>query len=232
MPDLDQTFSTERSLPEELPSKPWDLFKEWWDEAHAKKVQRNPNAMTLATVNAQGQPQARIVLLKKFDLEAGRIVFYTNRESDKGKALAANPRAAAVIHWDQLDLQVRIEGPVTESPDAESDAYFESRELEKKLGAWGSRQSRPLADRDELITQVASAALELGVQIDDEEAPVARPAHWGGYRLWAERVELWCAGVGRVHDRAVWWRELQESEVDDVRGYIQSGSWAATRLNP
>lgn len=232
MPDLDQTFSTERSLPEELPNEPWGLFREWWNEAHTKRVQRNPNAMTLATVDGAGRPQARIVLLKQFDAEAGRVVFYTNRESDKGRALAVNPRAAAVIHWDQLDLQVRIEGPVTESPEAESDAYFDSRALEKKLGAWGSRQSRPLADRDELISQVASAALELGVQIDDEQAKVPRPAHWGGYRLWAERVELWCAGVGRVHDRAVWWRGLRAGEVDGVSGYVQAGAWSATRLNP
>lgn len=240
MPDLDTRFTTERSLPDDLPESPWDIFREWWDDAHAlaknEPSLRNPNAMTLCTVDADNRPSARVVLIKGMDLsdapDAGRFVFYSNRYSRKGRQLDRNQWVAATIHWDALDLQVRLEGPALPSPDAESDAYFQSRTLEKKLGAWGSRQSEPLESRDQLIEQVAMAALELGVQLDDEHADIPRPPHWGGYRLWCASVELWCAGVGRVHDRARWSRELQPATVQGVPGYQANSTWAASRLNP
>ncbi|MEM1167105.1 MAG: pyridoxamine 5'-phosphate oxidase [Planctomycetota bacterium] len=239
MSSIEETYSTERSLPDELPASPWGLFTEWWDAAHGRAerdgqgpIQRNPNAMTLATADADGTPSARVVLCKGMDLDLGHIVFYTNRNSQKGRELGGNPRAALVFHWDNLDLQARIAGPVTPSPDAESDAYFVTRPLESRLGAWGSRQSEPLDSRDTLIEQVAEAAISLGVQLDDESAEIPRPPHWGGFRVWAERVELWCAGIGRVHDRARWTRSLEPATVDTVAGYQSTSEWSATRLNP
>ena len=236
MSEMQATYTTERSLPDDLPDHPWGIFREWWDLAHTAHhggpVQPNPNAVCLATVAPNAHPSARILLVKGMDLDRGYIVVYSNRTSRKGRELATNPRAACVVHWDPLDVQVRIEGPVTESPDAESDAYFASRALESRLGAWGSLQSQPLESRERLIEQVAEKAIELGVRLDDPDAPVPRPPHWGGYRVWAERVELWCAGVGRVHDRAAWTRRLRDARVDGAAGFEAASPWSATRLNP
>lgn len=225
-------FAPTNTLPEELPAEPWGIFKEWWDLAHAKGATLNPNAMTLATVGADGTPTARVVLCKGMDLGAGYVVFYTNYTSRKGRALAEKPRAALVFHWDNLERQVRIEGPTVRSPEAESDAYFRTRPWESRVGAWASKQSEPLESREQLLMQVMEAMTDLGLGLREllekgDAVEVPRPAHWGGTRVWAERVELWLGGPGRVHDRAVWTRELK-AEGSGFAG----GAWKATRLNP
>lgn len=227
--DQSDAFAVPQLLPETLPVHPFGIFKSWWDEAHAKRIQPNPHAMCLATADAQGRPSARIVLCKGMDLDPARgfVVFYTNRNSRKGETLAANPRASLVFHWDALDRQVRIEGQVVQSPDAESDAYFASRPLESRIGAWVSDQSKPIASRDALLAKVGETMQKLGVMLDDEKAHVPRPPHWGGFRVWIESMELWVGGPGRVHDRARWTRTLTR----DGEGFT-AGVFAATRLQP
>lgn len=234
----DDPFSSGGTLPEPLPASPWATFERWWADAHTgnggRPVQDNPNAMTLATLGEGGMPSCRVVLCKKMDLDAGWICFFTNYDGRKGRQLAAHPRAAACFHWDSLDRQVRIEGEVVRSPEAESDAYFASRALISRLGAWASRQSEPVASREDLLMSYAEAMERFGVGVDtvmnDREglgAAIPRPAHWGGFRLWASRVELWIGGQGRFHDRAVWERELTPGP-DGFAG----GQWRATRLQP
>ncbi len=227
--DQSDAFAVPQLLPKELPAHPFEIFKGWWDEAHARRVQPNPHAMCLATADGSGRPSARMVLCKGMSLspETGYLVFYTNRNSRKGAALEANPRAALLFHWDDLDRQVRVEGPVTHSPEEESDRYFASRPLESRIGAWASDQSRPVGSRDELLAKVAQTILKLGVTLDDESAQVPRPAHWGGYRVWIESMELWVGGPGRVHDRAKWVRVLKRNG----EGFV-GGGFEATRLQP
>lgn len=228
--DQSDAFAVPQLLPEELPAHPLELFARWWREAHERNVQPNPNSMCLATIDGDGNPSARIVLCKAMDLDpegGGYLVFYSNRQSRKGVALAADPRAAATFHWDTLDRQVRIEGLAVQSPDAESDAYFASRPLESRIGAWASDQSRPIGSRGELMIKVFDTLQRLGVALDDESAVIPRPAHWGGYRLWIRAMELWVGGPGRVHDRARWDRTLARSG-DGFR----PGPWSVTRLQP
>jgi pyridoxamine 5'-phosphate oxidase len=162
----------------------------------------------------------RIVLCKKRVLSPGYVVFFTNYDSRKGDELAANPRAAAVFHWDAFGRQVRLEGPIVRSPAAESDEYFASRALDSRIGAWASLQSQPLDARRTLLKRVATEAARFGTH-------VPRPPHWGGYQLWPEAVELWIEGPFRVHDRARWTRTLEAR--GDAFG---AGPWAATRLFP
>lgn len=231
--DISETYAPPELLPEPLPADPFPIIRAWFDEAHDRRVQPNPNAMTVASVDAEGTPSARVVLCKRLDDGPGRVIFYTNYDSRKGKALLATGKAAAVFHWDPLDRQVRIEGPVVQSPPEESDAYFASRPLESRVGAWASEQSRPVASRQELLDRVAEAMKRFKVGVEDIRANadihVPRPPHWGGFRLWAARVELWVGGPGRVHDRACWARELSLSQ-DSER--FRAGPWAATRLQP
>lgn len=230
MPFLD-TFDAGETLPEALPDSPWGLFRAWFDAAQEAGDLPNPNAMTLATVDQRGRPAARVVLCKKILDDAAAVVFFTNYQGDKGRQLEASPYATAVFHWDHADRQVRLSGPVTASPDDESDAYFASRHWIRRLGAWASEQSRPIASRDELLARVAAAVERLGLDLTPAlhggDVVVPRPHFWGGYRIWAERVELWCGGAARVHDRAVWTRGLHRS--DD--GYT-GDPWVATRLQP
>lgn len=220
-------------LPDPLPAEPFGLVGAWLQEATGRAVQPNPNAMTLATVDPDGRPSARVVLCKGLDTAAGVVVFYTNYQSRKGEALAANAYAALVMHWDALDRQVRIEGPVVKSPGAESDAYFRTRRWESRLGAHASEQSRPIESRGALLERVALKAVELGLDMTaivdrgGEGLEIPRPAHWGGYRVGAARVELWCGGVGRVHDRARWERSI-EPQGEGFR----AGAWSSTRLQP
>ena len=158
--------------------------------------------------------------MEVFDARAGWFVFYTDRDSDKGHDLAAHPRAALVFHWDGLERQVRVDGPVLRASDADSDRYWATRPRDARLAAVASRQSRPLASRAELLARVAEAGR---ARPDD----VPRPARWGGYRVWAERVELWAGQPARVHDRARWARALAPAE-----GGWTGGAWRATRLMP
>lgn len=173
-------------------------FRIWFAAAEKAGIP-DVNGMTLATADADGRPHARIVLLKEVD-DRG-FVFFTNYESDKGRELAGNPRAALAFWWQPMHRQVRVEGSVERVTAAESDAYFQVRPLGSRIGAIASPQSRPLADRAELERAVD----ELARRYPDGDPP--RPAHWGGYRVVPERVELWQGQQSRLHDRVVYTRD-------------------------
>ncbi len=221
-------MSSAPSLPEPLPTDPLPLFHEWFKEAAARRTQPNPDAMIVATAATSGDPSARVLLCKRVVVDSGYIVFFTNYQSRKGRELAARPRAAAVFHWDALHRQVRIEGPIVRSPDSESDEYFASRALESRVAAWASAQSEPLASREELQQRARVVAARFGIAPGATSGTVPRPPHWGGHRLWVERIELWTEGANRVHDRAVWTRQLQRAGEHVFTG----GPWHSTRLNP
>src|ERR671934_2085662 len=206
-------------LPEALPANPLPLLATWL--AEAAKTIRNSTAMTLATVDVNGRPAARMVICRGFDAATGTFVFYTDRESDKGAELAARPWAALVFHWDAVERQVRVAGPVTDVADAESDAYWAGRPREARAAAAASGQSRPLVSRAALLARIGDVTARAG----DGEIP--RPKRWGGYRVWAERVELWVGQPGRAHDRARWIRPLTR-DGDRFAG----GPWVGTRLMP
>jgi pyridoxamine 5'-phosphate oxidase len=187
---------------------PYLQFSRWFDEAVAAAVPE-PNAMTLATVDASGQPAARIVLLKSVD--ARGFVFHTNYDSRKGSDLAANARAALLFFWPELERQVRIEGRAERVSDAESDDYFAQRPRGSQLGAWASPQSAPIADRRVLEARFAAVEARFA-------AAVPRPPNWGGVRIAAERFEVWQGRPSRLHDRLVWTRS--------------GGGWSIGRLAP
>lgn len=209
------------SLPGTLPADPMPLFEKWFLGARKEKIQPNPDAMVVATSTPDGRPSARVLLCKKLVVDPGYVVFFTNYDSRKGGELAANPRAAAVLHWDALGRQVRLEGRIVRSPPAESDEYFASRALDSRIGAWASLQSQPLDSRTTLMKRVAAQAAKFGTH-------VPRPPHWGGFRLWPESLELWIEGPFRVHDRARWTREL----VPAGETGFTAGPWSATRIYP
>lgn len=215
-------------LPEPLPVEPLSIAQAWLAQAWSARHQPNPNAMVLATTTRDGQPSARVVLCKDIQPAPGFVVFYTNYDSRKGHELAANGRAAIVMHWDHVHRQVRVEGVVAKAPDADSDAYFASRALASRVGAWASKQSQPVASRAELLTAVDATAKRLGVSDTGNDVQVPRPPHWGGFRLWAEAVELWVEGDARIHDRARWTRTLTARG----DGQFDTGPWTATRLQP
>lgn len=198
-------------LPEPLPQDPMPLLLEWFEDARQSERYDDFNAMTLATATPDGSPSARMVLCKAIEPTTPAIVFYTSYASRKGRELEANPRAAAVFHWPHAKRQARIEGPVQRTTPEESDAYFRTRPLLSRIGASVSPQSRAIGSRQAIIAEAmriaASKALGMGPD---------RPVDWGGYRIMAQRVELWSAGNGRLHDRAEWLR--------------QDTSWTARRL--
>lgn len=176
---------------------PFALFDTWFAEARASEP-NDSNAMALATVDAAGQPSARMVLLKGHGPDG--FVFYTNRESRKAGELATVPKAALLFHWKSLRRQVRIEGAVTLASDAESDAYFASRSRDSQLGAWASDQSRPLDTRATFEARYEAARARF------EGQDVPRPPHWGGYRVTPERIEFWRDREHRLHERRVFTR--------------------------
>ena len=221
-------------LPETLPAEPLAIVAAWLQDAWAARSQPNPNAMVLATASSSAHPAARVVLCKDIVPQPGYVVFYTNYLSSKGRQLKDNPRAAAVMHWDALHRQVRIEGPVSLAPAADSDVYFASRAWQSRVGAWASAQSEPVASRAALLEAVQETARRFGAPTpgspgadDSMRVAIPRPPHWGGFRLWAQSVELWVEGDARIHDRARWSRQLT------ARGDGYAGApWTATRLQP
>jgi pyridoxamine 5'-phosphate oxidase len=189
---------------------PLTLFTRWFDEAKAHSGVEDATAMTLATVDADGRPDARVVLLKHVD-ERG-FVFYTNLASPKARQLQDNPYATLCFYWMPLEKQVRISGPVTPVTDEEADAYFESRPRESKIGAWASKQSQTLQKAFELEGRVAKFALKYGI------GNVPRPEFWSGFRVRPERIEFWIKRPYRLHER------LEYTRMDD--------GWVTRNLYP
>jgi len=194
----------------EPPHDPIAAFDGWLQEAAASEP-NDPNAMSLATVGADGMPNARMVLLKGHD--ARGFVFYTNLESQKGGELADNAKAALCFHWKSLHRQVRVQGPISAVSDAEADAYFNSRGRQSRIGAWASQQSRPLANRAEL----EAAFAKIDAQYPDEDIP--RPPHWSGRRITPLRIEFWQDGDHRLHDRLVFKRASADAAWETERLY-------------
>lgn len=190
---------------------PFALFADWLKEAGTTEP-NDPNAMALATVDPDGLPNVRMVLLK--DVDPHGFVFYTNLESAKGKELTTNPKAALCFHWKSLRRQVRVRGPLTPVPDAEADAYFQSRARDSRIGAWASKQSRPMEGRFALEKRVAGYAAKYGL------GHIPRPPHWSGFRLRPTEIEFWRDRPFRLHDRLVF-----------ARG-SKGGDWATKRLFP
>jgi pyridoxamine 5'-phosphate oxidase len=208
--DKKKTVYSDKALDENTVDRdPLNLFQRWLDEAIAAGIHL-PEAMTLATVTAAGKPSARLVLLKQVD-DRG-FVFFTNYNSPKARDLDSNPLAALVFYWPQFERQVRVEGKVERTSTAESDAYFKTRPRESQIGALASPQSEVIASRKFLEQQ----AVELEKRYEGRE--VERPAHWGGYRLRPERIELWKGRPSRLHDRILYER--------------QGNTWTIKRLAP
>jgi pyridoxamine 5'-phosphate oxidase len=220
-------------LPTPLPAEPLALVAEWLATAAAERVQPHPDAMVLATADAAGRPSARVVLCKGCVPDPGFLVFCTDYGSRKARELDERPEAAGVFHWDRRARQVRVEGRITRSPPAESDEQYAARAVPSRIAVWGSRQSRRVAERTDLIAAVTKTAAGFGVdwsvegRLPEPAEPLPRPGYWGGYRLWPERVELWVEGSSRLHDRALWSRTLTPTD-DGFRG----GRWRVTRLAP
>ena len=193
---------------------PFALAQSWLDEA-AGTEPNDPNAMALSTVDADGLPDARMVLLKEIEAEGGgAFVFYTNYGSAKGAQLAATGKAAGVLHWKSLRRQVRFRGVVEREEGPQADAYYASRSLQSRLGAWASEQSRPLSSRGALLAEVAKVSAR-------HLLDPPRPPFWGGFRIRPVQLEFWADGAHRLHDRFVWTRE-------DPQG----ADWTVRRLNP
>lgn len=189
---------------------PFAIAQRWLSEAEASEP-NDPNAIALSTVDSQGLPNARMVLLK--EIEADAFVFYTNYESQKAQELDGAGKAAFVMHWKSLRRQVRVRGLISREDGPKADDYYASRSLKSRLGAWASRQSQPLSGRGALMTEVAKVTAQQGVN-------PKRPPFWGGYRITPLEIEFWADGEFRLHDRFQWRR------VD------AAAPWAVTRLNP
>lgn len=189
---------------------PFAIAQRWLTEAEAREP-NDPNAIALSTVDSQGLPNARMVLLKEIEPDA--FVFYTNYESQKAEELDGAGKAAFVMHWKSLRRQVRVRGLISREDGPKADAYYASRSLKSRLGAWASRQSQPLSGRGALMAEVAKVTAQQGVN-------PKRPPFWGGYRITPLEIEFWADGEFRLHDRFQWRRADAEAP------------WTVTRLNP
>jgi pyridoxamine 5'-phosphate oxidase len=211
--DLRKSYERDELDESASAQQPIEQFRQWFEQALAADLPE-PNAMTLATVGAAGRPSTRVVLIKGFD-ERG-IVWYTNFESRKGQELSGNPFAALQFHWVELERVVRIEGRVEKVSETEADAYFASRPLDSRLGAWASPQSRVISSRAVLVANAAMASAQFLLN-------PPRPPHWGGYRLVPDTWEFWQGRKSRLHDRLRY--RLPE---DDASGQ----NWIRERLAP
>ena len=209
--DLRQNYTLGDLTETNVESNPIQQFALWFEQAVAADL-IEPNAMTLATATPDGKPTARIVLLKEFDQRG--FVFYTNYQSLKGQQAIANPHAALVFFWDRLERQVRVEGKITKVSPEESDSYFSSRPLGSQIGAWTSDQSQVIPNREFL----QSKQEEIAAKYRDQEK-IARPDHWGGFRVIPEVIEFWQGRPNRLHDRLAY--RLQPDN-----------SWIIERLSP
>lgn len=189
---------------------PFAIARSWLAEAE-KTEPNDPNAIALSTVDSLGLPNVRMVLLK--EIEANAFVFYTNYESSKAQEIESAGKAAFVMHWKSLRRQIRVRGTVTREEGAQADAYYHSRSLKSRLGAWASKQSQPLSSRAFLMAEVAKITAQQGPN-------PARPSFWGGYRIEPVEIEFWADGAFRLHDRFVWRRANPNLD------------WEITRLNP
>jgi len=189
---------------------PFAIARRWLAEAETSEI-NDANAVALATVDATGLPNVRMVLLK--EIAADSFWFYTNYESAKGREIAANGQAAMVLHWKSLRRQLRLRGKVHREDGQEADAYYASRGLQSRLGAWASQQSRPLKSRATLMAEVAKVTVTKGPN-------PARPPFWGGFRIEPVEIEFWADGAHRLHDRFAWRRANPEND------------WEIQRLNP
>lgn len=181
------------------PADPFALFGQWYREAEAHDGIAEANAVCLATASKDSLPSARMVLMKGWD--ARGFLLFTNTESRKGRELAENPHAALCFYWEELAKQVRIEGPIEPAGAEESDAYFNSRPLKSRIGAWASKQSQPLESKAALIAEVAKQTVRFATQ------EVVRPPFWAGFRLMPQRMEFWQKGEFRIHDRHCYTRQ-------------------------
>ncbi|MEM9783299.1 MAG: pyridoxamine 5'-phosphate oxidase [Pseudomonadota bacterium] len=216
--------SAEDVRPEDKATSPTGIFAgdnpfalaQAWLETATKSEPNDPNAMAVATVDGDGLPNVRIVLLKEIEDDplTGGFVFYTNYEGKKGTELAAHPKAAANLHWKSLGRQLRLRGPVERVDGAQADAYYDSRAYQSRIGAWASAQSRPLSSRAALMAKVAATAARYPLN-------PPRPPHWGGFRIRPVEMEFWADGAFRLHDRFQW-RRVRPDATD----------WTVQRLNP
>ncbi|MFP7570609.1 pyridoxamine 5'-phosphate oxidase [Marivita sp. S2033] len=189
---------------------PFRIARAWLKDAESSEV-NDPNAIALSTVDADGMPNVRMVLLKEIEEDA--FVFYTNYESRKAQEIESSGKAAFVMHWKSLHRQIRVRGTVTREDGEKADAYYASRSLKSRLGAWASKQSQPLESRSKLMAEVARVTAKHGTH-------PARPPFWGGYRIAPTEIEFWADGTFRLHDRFRWSWEPKKK------------SWIISRLNP
>ena len=208
--DLRRNYTKDSLRRDDLDSNPYGQFRFWIDQALKAEV-LEPNAMSLATVDAEGRPWTRTVLMKGFS-EQG-FLFFTNYESAKAQEIEHGGKAAFVLHWKSLRRQIRVRGTVTREDGQAADDYYASRSLKSRLGAWASRQSQPLSSRTALMAEVAKVTATHGTS-------PARPPFWGGYRITPVEIEFWADGAFRLHDRFKWTKNIDNND------------WSVIRLNP
>jgi pyridoxamine 5'-phosphate oxidase len=206
--DLRKSYMKGSLSEEDVQTNPVDQFKIWFDQAQHAELPE-PNAMTVASVDENGKPSARVVLIKEVTQEG--FVFFTNYDSRKGQALLTNPHAALLFFWPELERQIRIEGSVEKISDKESDDYFHSRPLDSRIGAWASPQSKVISGRGVLIANAAEYALKFALN-------PPRPPHWGGFRVKPDAAEFWQGRPSRLHDR--------------IRYTLEQNAWKIERLAP